>query len=132
MFYVYMLWTSLEHFAYSCIWLWYIATKMHPPLYQRLTQLLSSGFKTRLALNTKLFFLYNIFFIIASGSHIRKCVIDIGQSTLVYWLPYSSNTSHYPSQTPCLLWMSYATQKLLLDSCKSAAFHTFLWPSFQV
>ena len=34
-----------------------------------------------------------------------------GQSTVVYWLPYSSNTSHRPSQTPCLPWISYATQK---------------------
>ena len=33
---------------------------------------------------------------------------------------------------PCLPWISYATQKLILDSCKmlhkqSEAFHTFLW-----
>ena len=50
----------------------------------------------------------------------------------MYWLPYSSHTSHRPSQTPCLPWLSYATQKLMLDSCKmvekqSEAFHTFLW-----
>ena len=50
----------------------------------------------------------------------------------MYWLPYSSHTSHHPSQTPCLPWISYATQKLRLDSCKmvekqSEAFHTFLW-----
>ena len=31
---------------------------------------------------------------------------------LVYWLPYSSHTSHHPSQTPYLPWISYATQKL--------------------
>ena len=31
------------------------------------------------------------------------------QSTLVFWLPYSSHTSHHPSQTPCLPWISYAT-----------------------
>ena len=42
------------------------------------------------------------------------------------------HTSHHPSQTPCLPWISYATQKLMLDSCKmlqkqSEAFHTFLW-----
>ena len=37
----------------------------------------------------------------------------------MYWLPYSSHTSHHPSQTPCLPWISYATQKLMLDSCKS-------------
>ena len=49
----------------------------------------------------------------------------------MYWLPYSSHTSHHPSQTPWLPWISYATQKLMLDSCKmvekqSEAFHTFL------
>ena len=54
----------------------------------------------------------------------------------MYWLPYSSHTSHHPSQTPCLPWISYATQKLILDSCKmvekqSEAFHTFLWHFFQ-
>ena len=42
------------------------------------------------------------------------------------------HTSHHPSQTPCLPWISYATQKLMLDSSKmlqkqSEAFHTFLW-----
>ena len=36
----------------------------------------------------------------------------------MYWLPYSSHTSHHPSQTPCLPWISYATQKLMLESCK--------------
>ena len=46
-------------------------------------------------------------------------------------------TPHHPSQTPCLPWISYATQKLMLDSCKMAekqseAFHTFLWHFFQV
>ena len=50
----------------------------------------------------------------------------------MYWLPCSSHTSHHPSQTPCLPWISYATQKLMLNSCKmvekqSEAFHTFLW-----
>ena len=29
----------------------------------------------------------------------------------MYWLPYSSHTSHHPSQTPYLPWISYATQK---------------------
>ena len=29
-----------------------------------------------------------------------------GQSTLVFWLSYSSDTSHHPSQTPCLPWIS--------------------------
>ena len=31
----------------------------------------------------------------------------------MYWLHYSSNTSHHPSQTPCLPWMSYTTQKFI-------------------
>ena len=53
----------------------------------------------------------------------------------MYWLPYSSHTSHHPSQTPCLPWISYTTQKLMLDSCKMVekqceAFHTFLWHHF--
>ena len=53
----------------------------------------------------------------------------------MFWLPYSSHNSHHPSQTPCLLWISYATQKLILDSCKIVekppeAFHTFLWHFF--
>ena len=48
----------------------------------------------------------------------------------MFWLPYSSHTSHHPSQTPCLPWISYATQKRMLDSCKmlqkqSEAFHIF-------
>ena len=52
--------------------------------------------------------------------------------SLVYWLPYSSHTSHHPSLTPCLPWIFYATQKLMLGSCnmvekQSEAFHTFLW-----
>ena len=54
----------------------------------------------------------------------------------MYWLPYSSHTSHHPSQTPCLSWISYATQKLMLDSYKTVqkqfeAFHTFLWHFFK-
>ena len=53
----------------------------------------------------------------------------------MYWLHYSSHTSHHPSQTPCLPWISYATQKLMLYSCKivqkqSEAFHAFLWHFF--
>ena len=36
----------------------------------------------------------------------------------MYWLSYSFHTSHHPSQTPCLPWISYATQKLMIDSCK--------------
>ena len=38
----------------------------------------------------------------------------------MYWLPYSSHTFHHPSQIPCLPWISYATQKLMLDSHKKA------------
>ena len=34
----------------------------------------------------------------------------------MYWLPYSSNTSHHSSQTLCLPWISYAIQKLMLSS----------------
>ena len=46
-------------------------------------------------------------------------------------------TPYHPSQTSCFPWMSYATQKLMLDSCKmvekqSEAFQTFLWHFFQV
>ena len=49
----------------------------------------------------------------------------------MYWLPYSSHTSHYPSQPFCLPWISYATQKLMFNLCKmlqkqSEAFYTFL------
>ena len=29
----------------------------------------------------------------------------------MFWLPYSSHTSHHPSQTPCLSWISYATPR---------------------
>ena len=36
----------------------------------------------------------------------------------MFWLPYSSYTSYPPSQTPSLPWISYATQKLMLNSCK--------------
>ena len=53
----------------------------------------------------------------------------------MFWLPYSFHTSHHPSQTLWLPWISYATQKLMLDSCKmlqkqSEAFHMFLWHFF--
>ena len=53
----------------------------------------------------------------------------------MYWLPYSSHTSHHPSQTLCLPWISYAIPKMMFDSCKmlqkqSEAFHTFLWHFF--
>ena len=45
------------------------------------------------------------------------------------------STPHHPSQTPSLPWISYATQKLMLDSCKmvekqSEALHMFLWHFF--
>ena len=55
----------------------------------------------------------------------------------MYWLAYSCHISHHPSQTSWLPWISYATQKLMLDSCKmlqkqSETFHTFLWHFFQV
>ena len=36
----------------------------------------------------------------------------------MHWIPYPSHTSHHPSQTFCLSWISYATQKLMLNSCK--------------
>ena len=53
----------------------------------------------------------------------------------MYWLPYTSHTSHHPLQTPCLPWISYATQKLMLDSYKMVkkqyeTIHTFLWHFF--
>ena len=53
----------------------------------------------------------------------------------MYWLPYSSHTSHHPSETACRPWISYTTQKLRHDSCKvfqnqSEALHTFLWHFF--
>ena len=53
----------------------------------------------------------------------------------MFWLPYSSQTSHHPSQTLCLPWISFATQKLMLDSRKmvqklSEAFHKFLCDFF--
>ena len=53
----------------------------------------------------------------------------------MYWLPYSSHTSYHHSSSPCLPWISYATQKLMLNSCKrvqkqSEAFHTFPWQYF--
>ena len=56
-------------------------------------------------------------------------------SLLYIFQSYSSHTSHHPSQTPCLPWISYSTQKLMLDSCKmlqkqSEASHTFLWHFF--
>ena len=58
------------------------------------------------------------------------------QTTLLFRLPYFSHTSHHPSQTPCIPWISYATQKLMLDSCKMVekqfeALNTFLWHFFQ-
>ena len=69
------------------------------------------------------------------ASSLVTLTLTFGQSTLVYWLPYSSLTFHRPSQTPCLPWISYATEKLMLDSCKmvekqSKEFHTCLWLFF--
>ena len=40
---------------------------------------------------------------------------------LVYWLPYSSYTSHHPSQTLWLPWISYATQKLIHARCSKSS-----------
>ena len=67
--------------------------------------------------------------------HSKPNPSSFGQSTLVYWVPYSSHTSHHPSKTPCLPLISYAAQKPMPDSCKmlqkqSEAFHTFLWHFF--
>ena len=66
---------------------------------------------------------------------LRHSLFQLLNCLLVYWLPYSSHTSHHPSQTPCFPWISYDTQKLMLNSCKmvekqSEAFHTFLWHFF--
>ena len=47
----------------------------------------------------------------------------------MYWLPYSSHTSHHPSQTPCLPWISYATDARFMQDGRKA-FHTFLWHFF--
>ena len=38
---------------------------------------------------------------------------------LVSQLPYSSQTSHHPSQTLCFPWISYTTQKLMQDGRKA-------------
>ena len=51
--------------------------------------------------------------------------------------PPTSYSTHHLSYTPCLSWLSNATPKLMLVSCKmvekqSASFHTFLWHFFQV
>ena len=46
----------------------------------------------------------------------------------MFWHSYSSHTSHHPSQTPCLPWISYATQKLMLDSCKIVEKQSEAWP----
>ena len=74
---------------------------------------------------------------ISSWTPLKPLHSNPNPNPLVYWLPYSSHMCHHPSQTPCLPWISYATQKLMLDSCKmlqkqSEAFHTFLWHFFQV
>ena len=49
----------------------------------------------------------------------QHCNPNPNQSTLVYWLPYSSHSSNHPSQSPCLPWISFATQKLMLDGRKA-------------
>ena len=36
----------------------------------------------------------------------------------MYWLPYSSHTSHHHSQSPYFPWLFYVTKKFMLDSCK--------------
>ena len=73
---------------------------------------------------------------ISSWTPLKPQHSNPNSNPLVYWLPYSSHTSHHPSQTPWLPWISYATQKLMLDSCKmlqkqqSEAFHTYPWHFF--
>ena len=57
--------------------------------------------------------------------------MELRTGALSWWKCHS----HHPSQSLCLPWISYATQKLMLDSCKmlqkqSEAFHTFLWYFF--
>ena len=47
----------------------------------------------------------------------------------MYWFPYSSHTSHHLSQTPCLPWISFTTQKLMLDS--SIRFCDSIFPSLK-
>ena len=43
MFYVYMLWTSHVHFAYSCIWLWYTTLTLHSWVSSNSTKVAASG-----------------------------------------------------------------------------------------
>ena len=69
--------------------------------------------------------------------HTTVLIIKILYLANQLWLPYSSHTSHHPSETVCLPWISYATQKLMFNSCKivekqSEAFHMFLWNFFKV
>ena len=63
----------------------------------------------------------------------KNCVYsshtDIKLCTFCLWLPYSSHTSHHPSETLCLPWISYATQELMLEK-QSEASH--MWHFFQV
>ena len=53
-----------------------------------------------------------------------------GQSTLMFWLPYSSDTSHHPSQTPCLPWISHCHSKtdarFMQDAPKAVLKHNFI------
>ena len=74
----------------------------------------------------------------SSHTDIKLCTYCLYRHTTVliheilYLATNSSHTSHHPSQTLCLPWIFYSTQKPMLDSCKmveklSKAFHTFLW-----
>ena len=77
----------------------------------------------------------NPFLNILKPQHSTPNPNPFSQSTLVYRLPYSPQTSHHLSQAHYLAGISYATQKLMLDLSKmlqrqSEAFHTFLWHFF--
>ena len=49
---------------------------------------------------------------------------------MVYWLPYSSHTSHHPWQTACFSWISYATQKLSLKHSKAVWSIPYIYVTF--
>ena len=92
----------------------------------------------------------------ATGSIWRILVSSLGISSWIPLKPQNSNPNPSPLANqlwcidfltpptsviiphrlpPCLPWISYATQKLMLDSCKmlqtqSEAFYTFLWHFF--
>ena len=42
----------------------------------------------------------------------------------MYWLPYSSHTSHHPSQTPCLPWISSWVLRRHDKNCWSKSIET--------